>query len=121
MFVYKSKRSSTYDMTDYVVATSTCLEKDADDIARKLVETKACACVNIIRGLTSVYHWKGEIEVESEAILLMKTEEMYKDKLWRNIKKIHPYEVPEFIVLPIIWGSQDYLDWISASISGTAE
>lgn len=99
-------------MTEYVVVLSTCPEKDAEIIGRNLVESKKCACVNILRGVTSIYHWKGEIETDSESILLMKTKIDLKEVLFTELQKLHPYEVPEFVVLPIKWGSREYLDWI---------
>jgi periplasmic divalent cation tolerance protein len=69
--------------------------------------------------VTSIYHWKDEIVIDEESLLIMKTQASYKESLWEAIKKKHPYEVPEFVVLPIKWGSQDYLNWISASIEGS--
>lgn len=104
------------DMPDYVVALTTCPKDQSEGLARSLVEEKACACVNIIFNVKSIYHWKDEIVVDEEAILIMKTEVDHKEVLWKAIKRKHPYEVPEFVVLPIKWGSQDYLNWISASI-----
>ena len=104
-------------MPDYVVALTTCPVKNSKDLARKLVETRVCACVNIIPKITSIYHWKDEIVVDSESILIMKTDSVNIKPLWESIRENHPYEVPEFVVLPIQWGSQDYLDWISENIT----
>ena len=106
-------------MTEYIVALSTCPEKEAEVIGRKLVESRKCACVNIIRGITSIYHWKGNIESETEDILLMKSISGMEQKLFDELRKHHPYEVPEFIILPIKWGSKDYLDWITESTTST--
>ncbi|MFW9908063.1 MAG: divalent-cation tolerance protein CutA [Candidatus Thorarchaeota archaeon] len=99
-------------MSEFVLAISTCTEKDADLIAMELVKSKACACVNIIRSVTSIYHWKGKIEVDPECILLMKTKEELQEQLLEKLKIHHPYEIPEFIVIPIEGGSKDYLNWI---------
>jgi periplasmic divalent cation tolerance protein len=104
-------------MPEYVVALTTCPPDKSEELARSLVENKACACVNIISSVKSIYHWKGEIVTDEESLLIMKTEADYKDDLWKAIKNKHPYDVPEYVVLAIKWGSQDYLDWISASIS----
>lgn len=103
-------------MLDYVVALTTCPVESSRKIARLLVEQRACACVNIIPKLTSIYQWKDEIVEDSESLLLMKTESSHIETLWQAVKEVHPYEVPEYIVLPIKWGSQDYLDWISQSV-----
>ena len=102
-------------MTEYLLVISTTPPDDADRIARVLVESKKCACVNIVRSVSSIYHWKGEIHENAECILFMKTEDQYKEALFELLKKSHPYEVPEFVIVPISWGSKDYLDWISAS------
>ena len=102
-------------MSEYVLAISTCPEKEADDLARKLVESKHCACVNLIRNVFSIYHWKGKIEEERESILLMKTKKNLESDLLSELKKHHSYDVPEFIVLPIESGSTDYLKWIGES------
>ncbi|MHA1943827.1 MAG: divalent-cation tolerance protein CutA [Candidatus Thorarchaeota archaeon] len=103
-------------MPEYVVALTTCPKDKGEYLARSLVEERVCACVNIVPTVKSIYHWKNEIVTDEESILIMKTDADHKEALWEAIKQKHPYEVPEFVVLPIIWGSQDYLDWISASI-----
>ncbi|MHA2024938.1 MAG: divalent-cation tolerance protein CutA [Candidatus Thorarchaeota archaeon] len=104
-------------MPEYVVALTTCPKDKSENLAHSLVEDRVCACVNIISSVKSIYHWKDEIVTHEEALLIMKTQVDHKDALWEAIKSKHPYEVPEYVVLPIMWGSQDYLDWISASIS----
>ena len=104
-------------MPEYVVALTTCPKDKSEVLARSLVEDRVCACVNIISSVKSIYHWKDEIVTDEESILIMKTQSDHKEALWDSIKKKHPYEVPEYVVLPIKWGSQDYLDWISTSIS----
>lgn len=111
--VTKCILSNLVGMVEYCLALTTCRKEDAERIAQCLVEKRLCACVNIILKMVSIYHWKGQIEREDEALLLMKTVESKKEDLLSALKEIHPYEVPEFIVLPIKWGSQDYLDWIS--------
>ena len=105
-------------MPDYVVALTTCPADISNKLARVLVEKRVCACINIIPKVMSIYHWKDEIAEDEESILLMKTEVDHQEALWEAIRNEHPYDVPEFVVLPITWGSQDYLDWISRSIVG---
>ena len=102
-------------MPEYLLVISTTPPDDADRIARILVESKKCACVNIVRNISSIYHWKGEVHEETECILFMKTEDHHKEALFELLKQSHPYEVPEFVVVPISWGSKDYLEWISTS------
>ncbi|MFW9797955.1 MAG: divalent-cation tolerance protein CutA [Candidatus Thorarchaeota archaeon] len=103
-------------MQEYVVALTTCPVEKSEALARFLVEKKVCACVNIIPKVTSIYHWKGDIVTDDEALLVMKTESQWVEVLWNAIKNEHPYDVPEYVVLPIKWGSQDYLNWISQNV-----
>ena len=103
-------------MSNFIVALTTCPMKNSEELARTLVEERVCACVNIIPKLTSIYHWKGEIVVDNEALLIMKTKDTHTSALWEIVKANHPYEIPEYVVLPIQWGSQDYLDWISDNV-----
>lgn len=104
-------------MTDYILAMSTCPKQNALDISKLLLESGKCACVNIVPEVTSIYRWKGNVEVEEECILVIKSEAELENGLKTLLLKIHPYETPEFIVLKIESGSQQYLDWISASVS----
>ena len=102
-------------MSKYIVVISTAPPDEVEKLARILVESKKCACVNVVKGVTSIYHWKGAIQEDSENILIMKTEFKYKEALHALLKKHHSYEVPEFVVINIEWGSKEYLDWITAS------
>ena len=102
-------------MTNFIVIMSTAPPNEADELARILVESKRCACVNVVKGVTSFYHWKGAIQEDSENILIMKTEFKHKESLLEVLKKHHSYEVPEFVAINIEWGSTEYLDWITAS------
>jgi periplasmic divalent cation tolerance protein len=103
-------------MTEYVLAITTCPENEAVSIASSLVESKSCACANIIKGITSIYHWNGKIETDTECLILMKTKRNLTDRLRDSLRKIHSYEVPEFIVISIDEGSDEYLSWISESV-----
>jgi periplasmic divalent cation tolerance protein len=105
------------NMTEYVVALTTCPTDKSRELGDYLVKARVCACVNIIPKVLSIYHWKGDIVTEDESILIMKTRGDSKEKLWTSLKEKHPYEVPEFVVLEIQWGSKDYLNWISSSIN----
>ena len=92
----------------------------ADDSARQFgttaVESQLAACVNLIPGVTSIYQWKGKLEEESEVIALMKTTAEKLEELEAFLQKNHPYDEPEFIVVPIEAGSAGYLDWIRGTL-----
>ncbi|TFG29575.1 divalent-cation tolerance protein CutA [Candidatus Thorarchaeota archaeon] len=103
-------------MKEYIIAITTCPEAESYKLAQILVDTKVCACVNIIPSVKSVYNWKGDIITDSEAILFIKTEARFEEMLKSVITKNHSYELPEFIVLKIESGSKDYLEWISANL-----
>jgi periplasmic divalent cation tolerance protein len=104
-------------MKQYILAMTTCPESMSQDLARVLVEKRVCACVNMISNVSSIYHWKNKVVADTETILFMKTESQLEDALKKAIEEHHPYEVPEFVVLNIKSGSQNYLDWISDSVT----
>jgi periplasmic divalent cation tolerance protein len=91
--------------------------KEAENIAKKLLEEKLVACVNIVPGISSYYWWKGKIEFSKELLLIIKTERQRMSKIISKVKSLHSYTVPEIILLPIIDGNKDYLNWITDSIS----
>ena len=104
--------------TKYIVVFCTAPDMDiADRIGRELVKDEMAACVNIIKGVSSIYKWKGEICRESEVLLIIKTVESLYFALEAKIKSLHPYEVPEIISLPISAGLVDYLKWISSEVT----
>ena len=87
------------------------------NIADTIVEKKLGACVNITSKINSVYFWQGNIEKDDEYLLIIKTRADIFEKLKGEVKKIHPYSVPEIIALPIILGSEDYLNWIDETLN----
>ena len=102
---------------NYRLALSTIgTREDAEELARDLLNARLVACVNIIGPITSLYHWQGNIERDEEFILLMKTTERAEPALRARLQERHPYDTPEFIVLPIETGAPSYLSWISESI-----
>jgi periplasmic divalent cation tolerance protein len=87
--------------------------QDARKIAHTLVDEQLVACVNIIPNIESVYKWKGEIEEENEYILIAKTVDENVKKTIDRIEHIHSYDIPDIIVIPVIGGLKDYLDYIN--------
>ena len=91
--------------------------KEARRIARGVVEKRLAACVNIgTAAVESVYWWKGKVETGREFLLVMKTTAARLKALEKEVKKLHSYDVPEFVVLEIAAGSREYLRWIEQSV-----
>ena len=86
---------------------------EARTIGRGVVAKKLAACANIVSGVESIYRWKGKVERAREVLVIMKTTATRLRELEREVKRLHSYDVPEFIVLPIVGGSKEYLRWIS--------
>jgi periplasmic divalent cation tolerance protein len=106
-------------MTDKLVVLVTCRSaKEAERIARGLVETRLAACGNILSSpARSIYRWKEKIESAREVLLVIKTSRRRFPALQATIKRLHSYEVPEIIALPIAAGSQSYLSWLAESVA----
>ena len=90
---------------------------EARRIGRGVVEKKLAACANILAGVESIYRWKGKVESAREALVAIKTTTSRLRELEREVKRLHSYELPEFIVLQISAGSLGYLEWIGKSVS----
>lgn len=90
--------------------------KVARKLARACLESRTAACVNIIPGLESHYWWRGKIERGKELLLLIKTTTARLGALEKCVLENHPYDTPEFVVLPITLGNRKYLDWILGSV-----
>ncbi len=100
-------------MEPVMVMTTTSKEREAKKLAAEIVKKRLAACVQIISKINSIYEWEGEVHDEQEYLLLIKTSEKLVKKLNAFIEKNHSYEVPEFLVIPIIGGSEDYLEWMN--------
>jgi periplasmic divalent cation tolerance protein len=108
-------------MTDKIIVLVTCeSRKEARKIARALVRQRLAACVSEI-GLpvASTYRWKGRVESANEFLLLIKTTRKRFAAVRDAVRKLHSYEVPEIIALPIAAGSRGYLNWIAESVRPT--
>ena len=86
-------------------------------LGRSLVEARLAACVNVIPGLTSIYRWQGEVQVDREAQLLIKTRSGLLERASEHIHASHPYDTPEVIALSITGGAERYLAWLSSQVS----
>jgi periplasmic divalent cation tolerance protein len=104
-------------MTDFQIVLSTCADRDqAERIALRLVERHLAACVNILPSVQSIYRWQGAVESAAEVLLLIKTSTARSQEVQSTIASLHSYEVPEFLVLPVLGGSDAYLAWLGASL-----
>ena len=87
----------------------------ANELARTLVAERLAACVNLVPGVRSVYRWKDALQDEPETVLWVKTTPECLPLLEKRLRELHPYEVPELVVLPPAGGSADYLGWVRES------
>jgi len=104
-------------MTDKIVVFSTCgSEEQARRIARGLVESRLAACVQVTAGIRSIYQWQGKIEEEDEVLLVIKSRRDLFRRLEAALRKMHTYEVPEVVAIPVVEGSADYLRWLDREL-----
>jgi periplasmic divalent cation tolerance protein len=109
-------------MSDYVLALTTLPKDfDASQLAQEIVASGLAACVNILPAIRSIYTWKGVPQVDEEQQLLIKTTAEQVDSLWDLLNDRHPYDVPEFLVVPVIDGSEEYLKWLGQNVGPRAE
>lgn len=99
-----------------IVLTTTSSKEEAEQIARALVERRLAACVNISGPIESVYRWKGEVESATEWLLIIKTVASAFEGVRDTIRKLHSYEVPECVEVPIEAGIAEYLQWIDENV-----
>ena len=109
-------------MSDVVLALTTLpADFDASQLAQDVVGAGLAACVTIVPGVRSVYMWNGVPQIDHEQQLFIKTTADNIDALWDTVRGHHPYDTPEFLVLPVIDGSDEYLHWVGASVGPRPE
>ena len=102
--------------TDHVLVLTTLpVDADATTFAQTLVEAQLAACVNLLPVMESVYRWEGRVDHDQERQVVIKTSRVRVGALWERVRELHPYDVPEFIVLPIVDGNDAYLRWLGES------
>jgi periplasmic divalent cation tolerance protein len=103
-------------MSDVVLVLSTAPAAPGDDtaeqIARTLIDERLAACVNVHAPMVSIYRWKGVVEKDNERQLVIKTTRGALPALEKRLRELHPYELPEFIVVSASGGSEAYLGWL---------
>ena len=95
-----------------IVLTTWPAAEDAGQMAATLVEEHLAACVNVLPEMDSTYRWKSAVERERERQIIIKTTRPRVDPLLARLRQLHPYEVPELLVIPVVGGGQAYLEWL---------
>jgi len=103
------------DASDVRVAFATAPDGDvAARIARALVDERLVACANVVANVRSIYRWQGNVEDATEVMLVLKTRADRVEALAARLAALHPYDVPELVVLAVEGGLAPYLDWVRA-------
>lgn len=106
-------------MSDAIVVFMTSANADeARQIANELVERQLAACVQILPEIESVYRWNGEVQRETEILMLAKTTAAQFDDLERAVREMHSYETPEIVAVPMAHVSEPYRAWLADNVSG---
>jgi len=103
-----------YGLVVYITAPS---EEEAAKIAHILVEERLAGCVNIVKDIRSIYSWQGKIVDDKEVLMIVKTRLQLFSALTAKVKTLHSYTVPEVIAMPIIDGSEEYINWLKEATS----
>jgi periplasmic divalent cation tolerance protein len=103
-----------------IVLTTWPADRDPADFARRLLDEGLAACVNIVGEMRSFYRWQGHLNDEAERQLVIKTKPDTIQRLFARVMSLHPYEVPEFLVLPVSAASRHYNDWVGEAIAPAA-
>ena len=103
------------DTSHVLILTTLPADADAAAFATSLVEARLAACVNLLPVMESIYRWEGRVQRDGERQLIIKTSRERVATLWQRVRELHPYDVPEYIVLPIVDGNDAYLRWIGES------
>jgi len=108
--------------TDIVIALTTVpMELDVDQLVRQLLERRLVACANVLPPMRSAYWWQGTIETGEERQVVFKTRQGCVDALEIALRELHPFEVPEFLVIPVSGGGEGYLRWVREETNERAE
>jgi periplasmic divalent cation tolerance protein len=103
-----------------IVLTTWPASSDPGAFARTLVDERLAACVNVLAEMQSSYRWKDAVEVDAERQIVIKTTEPRLAELEARIRALHPYEVPEFLVLRVDRGAESYVSWLEDAVSRRA-
>jgi periplasmic divalent cation tolerance protein len=104
-----------------VVLITVGTAEEARKIADALLKSRQAACVNIVPELDSLFWWRGRLDAASESLLIVKTKKARLPAIIKSVKKLHSYEVPEIIALPVVGGNKDYLDWLGSEVKNNVD
>lgn len=100
------------DRSAIMVLVTTSTQEEAERIGRLLVEAKLAACANVVSGVRSIFRWDNNISVEQESLMIIKTTRNRFAELESMVRQQHSYSVPEIVALPVVAGSESYLNWV---------
>lgn len=103
-------------MTYIMVYITTKDREEAERIGEALVKERLAGCANVIPAIQSIYWWKGDIQKEGEAVLLLKSKQDKAEDIIKRVKELHSYDVPCTHVIPISGGNEDYFKWLEENL-----
>jgi periplasmic divalent cation tolerance protein len=106
-------------MKAVIVLTTVGASFDVTRLAQTLIDEHLAACVNVLPPMQSIYRWQGQVHVDDERQLVIKTSSDRVEALQLRLRALHPYELPEFLVIDVASGSQPYLAWLSQATTPT--
>ena len=104
------------ELTRIVVFITAGTIEEANNIANLLLSQRKAACVNIVPGVDSLFWWQDNLDSAQESLLIVKTRESVLPEIVELVKRVHGYDVPEIIALPIVGGNEDYLKWVDGVV-----
>ncbi len=111
----------SFPMTDKRILLVTVPDRETGErTAHRLLEKRIAACVQVLPGIESFYHWEGKLERSEELLLIIKTKDSLMAEVEREVRSIHPYKVPQIVAVPILWGHKPYMAWIDESCESFA-
>src|ERR1043166_824072 len=103
-------------MTEFIIVLVTVGSADEGErLAEAVVGEQLAACVNVVGPVRSIYRWEGRVQRDEERLLIIKTRNALFDALTASLRELHSYQTPEIIALPIVAGSDRYLDWLAGA------
>ena len=113
----KSNFTPVKSMNDYIIILVTTKDRqEAEKISQLLVQERLIACSNIVSPVTSFFHWVDNVERAEECLMVMKSRRDLFAQVAEHVRRVHSYEVPEVLAVPIVDGSKAYLDWMSVML-----